>query len=226
MRATLRFSTRLSLVTLAISAFSSLLVGVGGCDAAEDSGEPATPPVTEDSPLAKGMLALLNDPETSFELLDLTVGLDRRAAENLVLHRDGLDRLAGTSDDDPFDSVAEVDAVRWVGPAAVARLLGWVEAEGWLPLDERWLGTTEGILFRVWEAEATVAFANAAAYEELDQELGLDRRAAGSILAARPLADVARLAELPYVGPVTLRTLRDHAAQAFCERSRFCSVAR
>jgi hypothetical protein len=68
--------------------------------------------------------------EASFEVLDDDVALDRRAAENIVGHRDGPDGVLGTADDDPFDDLAELDAIPYVGPVALEKLRAWVEAQG------------------------------------------------------------------------------------------------
>jgi 5'-nucleotidase len=59
-------------------------------------------------------------------LLRATVGLDRRAAEALLVYRAGADGVEGTSDDERFDSLAELDGVRWIGPQSFARLLDHV----------------------------------------------------------------------------------------------------
>jgi hypothetical protein len=55
-----------------------------------------------------GVLALLNDAGTTVTLLDVDAELDVRAARNLVAHRDGPDAQPATSDDDRFETVAEV----------------------------------------------------------------------------------------------------------------------
>ena len=67
-----------------------------------------------------------------FEELDDGVPLDRRAAEGIWTHRVGPDGVPGTADDDPFDTLAELDAVPWVGPAALQAMLAYadVDAEG------------------------------------------------------------------------------------------------
>ena len=78
--------------------------------------------ITEGSIDAIALLAFLNDATTTMTVLDYEVPLDKRAAGNLIGHRNGGDDVFGTSDDDLFDSVAEVDAVRWVGPATLDRL--------------------------------------------------------------------------------------------------------
>jgi hypothetical protein len=75
------------------------------------------------------VLALVN--AASEEELDLDAGLDSRAAHNLVAHRDGPDALLGTADDDPFDDLAEVDAVPWVGAAALDALAAYALAAGY-----------------------------------------------------------------------------------------------
>lgn len=62
------------------------------------------------------------------DVLDHDVGLDRRAADGIVLRRDGADGVAGTADDAPFATIAELDAVPYVGPAALDALLAWAEA--------------------------------------------------------------------------------------------------
>ena len=45
--------------------------------------------ITEGTPQAIGLLALLNDPETTFERLDRPARLNRRSARMLIHHRDG-----------------------------------------------------------------------------------------------------------------------------------------
>lgn len=77
------------------------------------------------------IVALVNDPATTFAILDVDVGLDRRAAENLVSHRDGPDAVAGTADDRSFASVAEIDAIPYVGPVALDDLAAYALAHGY-----------------------------------------------------------------------------------------------
>jgi hypothetical protein len=66
-----------------------------------------------------GMLTFLNGPTATFDVLDGPVGLDARAATGIVAHVRGPDGKLGTSDDDRFDSIAELDAVPWVGTTAM-----------------------------------------------------------------------------------------------------------
>lgn len=82
---------------------------------------------------ARGILELANTAD--LETLDDGVGLDRRAAEHMIAHRDGPDGAPGGGDDDRFDSLAELDGVAWVGPRAFARLRDYAIANGYIPSD-------------------------------------------------------------------------------------------
>lgn len=77
------------------------------------------------------ILALVNDPATTFERLDLDVGLDRRAAANIIAHRDGADGAVGTADDRLFASIDELDMVPYVGPAALDDLAAYALSNGY-----------------------------------------------------------------------------------------------
>lgn len=164
----------------------------------------ADAPVTGD---VLGLLAFLNAPTTTRDLLDFEVGLDSRSANNLVAHRDGRDGRFPSADDDVFETLAEVDGVEWVGEATLAKLFDWVEASG----TESLAGTFDDVTFTEHEAEATLAWVNASTLDFLDVDFGLDVRAARSIIDAQPIASIDELAAQPYVGEATLRDLRDAA---------------
>jgi phosphatidylserine/phosphatidylglycerophosphate/cardiolipin synthase-like enzyme len=66
----------------------------------------------------------LNEGVDHDALLDADV--HSRAAHNIVSRRDGADGAFGTSDDVLFADIAAVDAVPWVGPAAMRALAGAV----------------------------------------------------------------------------------------------------
>jgi DNA uptake protein ComE-like DNA-binding protein len=112
----------------------------------------------------------------SLEELDVAAALDRRAAENIVAHRDGGDALLGSGDDDPFDTIEELDAVKYVGDATLAKLVAYAESLGLLD-DEP--GRTPA------EIAAILAVANDTTFTTLDEAVGLDRRAAENIVAHR-----------------------------------------
>lgn len=175
-----------------------------------------------------GVLRLLNDadPEgTTFEFLDDVVALDRRAARNLIDHRDGLDGLPGTRDDDFFDTIAEVDAVRWVGESALNRLLEFARLNDYVPGANQVMGEYDGVEFTYENAELVLGFVNTASEEEL-REASVPSRAITSILAARPVLTIETLAGLYWVGPATLQHLLDAVAGpaggALCESNEQC----
>lgn len=87
--------------------------------------------VVEGSPQALGVLAVANTLDQA--TLDDDVGLDARAAKNIVKRRNGADALLGTSDDNRYDTIAELDAVPYVAAAAFAKLLAYAEANGYVP---------------------------------------------------------------------------------------------
>lgn len=76
------------------------------------------------------VLALVNDISVGVEELDIDGALNASAARNIIAHRDGVDKIAGTEDDDLFDDIAELDAVSRVGPSALADLLEYAMAKG------------------------------------------------------------------------------------------------
>jgi Proprotein convertase P-domain len=184
------------------------------CVASSDSLGTSTGAITEGTPDAYGIVKLLNDPSTTFSVLDDLVPLDKRAATNLIAHRDGADGVRGTTDDDRFDTVAEVDAVPYVGDSALDHLRAYAAAHGYTPSGGDLLGTYDNVAFTVDEANATLALVNDADAAELDDTVGLDARAVSSIVAARPIGSVLALSGLYYVGHAAMLKLRDYPGTA------------
>lgn len=152
----------------------------------------------------------------SVEELDVDAALDKRAAENIVLHRDGPDALLGTADDDPFDSLGELDAVPHVGPATITRLVAYAQSLGLIEEGEEDLTPTQ--------VAAILGVANTASLEALDVDVGLDKRAAENIVLHRigpdglagtgdddPFETLAELDGVPYVGESALAKLLTYA---------------
>ncbi|WP_341504140.1 phospholipase D-like domain-containing protein [Gallaecimonas sp. GXIMD4217] len=71
-------------------------------------------------------------------------------------------------------------------------------------------GTWEGVTFTGAQVQATLELANTASQATLDDAVALDSRAAGNIVAARPIADMDALAAIGYVGSSALTKLRDY----------------
>jgi hypothetical protein len=114
---------------LSLSLTSSLLAGC----AAEPEGDiedgehdtatgKADSPFAEGSETAKQILALVNDPGISDYDLDEEAALSARVAKAIVAQRDGADREPVTADDNLFDTLAELDALPYVGPATMTAL--------------------------------------------------------------------------------------------------------
>lgn len=78
-----------------------------------------------DVPQACAILKLANT--ASLDVLDDDVALNAKAARGIVAHRDGPDGLPGTDDDGWFATLAELDAVKYVGTATFHRFEDYVD---------------------------------------------------------------------------------------------------
>lgn len=105
-----------------------MIVGcsVEGDDAATDDAD-----FTEGSGEAKAVMALLNDPAVTAEELVSGAKMTTPVGRDLVAHRNGPDGRAGTQDDDPFDSLREVDEIPGVGPATIKKLFEYAKQKGY-----------------------------------------------------------------------------------------------
>jgi DNA uptake protein ComE-like DNA-binding protein len=153
------------------------------------------------------VLAFVNDEATTFELLDDEVALDKRAASNIIAHRNGPDTVFPSGDDDLFGDLEELDAISYVGPVALSKILAYATANP-PPAGE----LVEGVNFSGGEAQAVIAGVNLASVSELDHAVGLDRRAAQNLVAAAPYASVTEMGPIGYVGASALTKLRSYAA--------------
>src|SRR5687767_4248086 len=122
------------------AALFSLLAGISACtdaeveDGVDDpflSGK-ADGGIDEGSPEALAVLRLVNDTNETAATLKAGAGITTRVSNNIVKHRNGADGTAGNADDNKFDTLAELDAIPYVGPATLnalverARELGYV----------------------------------------------------------------------------------------------------
>jgi phosphatidylserine/phosphatidylglycerophosphate/cardiolipin synthase-like enzyme len=116
----------------------ALVTAVFGCtdveiEDAEDASFPdgkADGGIAEGSPEAIGVLALVNDAAETAASLRSGAHLTSRVAKNIASHRDGADGIAGTADDDRYDTLAELDKVPFVGPATLAALVELAKEKG------------------------------------------------------------------------------------------------
>jgi phosphatidylserine/phosphatidylglycerophosphate/cardiolipin synthase-like enzyme len=104
---------------------------IDGADAGFATGK-ADSALSPESAEAAAVLALVNDPAVDLDTLDFDAALHKTAATNIIGHRNGADGLVGTEDDDSFDDLAELDAIKFVGPVALTQLLDYAIAHGYL----------------------------------------------------------------------------------------------
>ncbi len=170
----------------------------------------------EGTPEALGMLAFLNSTSASLQVLNDQVPLDSRAAHNLVARRNGPDGLQGTADDQPFRSLAEVDAVGYVGNEALAALTAYARSTDWILLeDAECVGTFESVVFTAGHMRRVLALANQANATFLDVDVALDRRTVDGLVAGRLFPHIRALADSFWVGPTHMQLLANYAAQEF-----------
>jgi hypothetical protein len=125
---------------------------------------------------SKGFLAFMNDPGTTFEVLDLACEIRRDSAAKIIAHRDGKDRDPGSADDNPFDSIEELDDVKTVGSATLEQLYLCAYSHGRLFTDEAGL----------------MAFLNdsaVATFDVLDVDCAIRSDSAANIVAHREGSD-------------------------------------
>lgn len=162
------------------------------------------------------MLGVVNDCSYGASFFDDTLAWDPRSAAAVVTTRAGLDAACGTADDAPFLTVKAVDAMPYVGDAALGRLLLYAAKSGCTATDL--VAVVEGVTFSAAQAKATLAVANLASQDDLLTAAHLTAKTVAALIAARPFqtADVSKglqeLGAVPTMGTVTLTTLRDFSA--------------
>ena len=183
----------------------SMLLALCACGTEAELGANDDAVATDALPLdAQAVLAFLNGPDATERVLVDEVRVQPRAARNIVGHVRGRDGVLGNADDDRLGSVAELDAISAVGPATIATIEAYVRARGYQPDF-----VIEGVPFTLAEATAVLELANSATQALLDDDVGLDARAARAIVAARPIATIQILADVSYVSATALNRMRD-----------------
>lgn len=149
------------------------------------------------------VLDLVNDVKTTVALLDSEVGLDKRAAQNIIATRNGADGVYPSNDDHAFDTLEEIELVKQVGATTMQRLLDYAVDH---PAPSGTL--VEGVQFTAVEHSAVLWGVNGTNLEELDFDVKLSSTAAKSIMDNAPYASIEELAAAPFVGKATLLALR------------------
>ena len=181
-------------------------------DLAEDLREDTSArTIWDGTPGGVATLAFINSEDCTMEVLDDEVPLDRRAAGNIIAHRDGGDRTFGTTDDDIYGDFTELDRVRYVGNASIQRIVDHVSELGMGLSGDDTLGTYDGVTFTVDESASTLKFVNSIDMAFLDDDLSMNSIAVGSIQDALPIDTIDGLSRLYYVGKSALNTLKADA---------------
>lgn len=216
----------MEVMTSILSRFFAVSLGLPvlfSCGTAPAGGEPTASAVTSQSqaladgtPAATGVLAFLNDRSTTVSVLDNDVPLDVRAAQGLIAWRAGPDGIENTADDRRYVSIAQVDAVPYVGPSTLADLEWYAKGTGratGLPPDAL-VGNFDGHDFTVAEARRTLKAANTVSGPDLEVVYGIPALAVQDILAARPLYNMVKLSRLAHVDFTVLQRFKAMTALA------------
>jgi phosphatidylserine/phosphatidylglycerophosphate/cardiolipin synthase-like enzyme len=86
--------------------------------------------LTEGSAEARATLALVNDSAVKADELLREARVTIDVGNAIIAHRDGADAQPGTTDDDAFDTLRELDAIPGVGPATIRRLYDYAKRKG------------------------------------------------------------------------------------------------
>ena len=162
------------------------------------------------SPEGRSILYLANDLDLAE--LDDDVGLDSRAAANIIAYRAGTDGILNSSDDAYFGSLAELDEIGYVARTALASLVDYASGTGIL----QGLMVTHSVEEYSDEAAAVLALANSLTEAQLDDDVPLDSRAAANIVAYRAgqedgIRFLHELDLIGYVGATAFENLSAHA---------------
>lgn len=208
-----------------LPAVAVVLVGCGPDSFAtyEEAGDEGGLELSLDELNATTLLGFLNAPATTLSVLTTDVRIDSRAARGLIAFRSGVDGVLGTADDVRFTSVAQVDAVPYVGAATLAKLDAWAATQVVTSV------SVEGVRFTAAEVQLAVAVVNDARLTSA----GLSSTAVSNLVAARPHATIEGVAATTGVGPASLTALRTYVQQLLsgvgpsttCEGGTFDGVA-
>lgn len=205
--------TFLGEIMRALLAVLPFAVVVASCGTQADLDAASTSSSVDGALDATAILRFVNSAAASEDVLDVDATLDARAARAIVLHVWGEDERFGTGDDDLCDSLAELDSLSYVGDAALRALDAYVRTLA--PPSSGGGGgalvVVEGVTFTAAEAASALAHCNERSEQQLDEDVGLDARAASAIVAGRPHASLDTVATASYVGVTALEKIRAYA---------------
>ncbi|MBJ6761572.1 hypothetical protein JGU66_12415 [Myxococcaceae bacterium JPH2] len=180
----------------------SMLAGCGGSVAPEPSSEntarqeaPLTSTDVDVAPECQGIINFVNT--ASFQTLDAYLPSD--VASNLVARRTTA----------PFATLAEVAAVRLVGPARLEQIEGGARAESFITAS--CVGIVDELAVSADDAAAIVALVNSISSTELHEVLPNAWNGAVNLLTQRPFTNVDAIGNVTGIATVSMRALRNAA---------------
>lgn len=166
--------------------------------------------IVDGTPGATGVLAVLNDRSTTVATLDYEAHVETRAAHNLIAWRAGPDGVENTADDRRFLTLAQVDAVPYVGPGAISDIEVFARATGRVevPLDA-FVGRFDTVDFNLAEARRALKAANTESATTLQNVYGISALNVQNLVAARPIANMVRLERINTVDADAIQRLKN-----------------
>lgn len=121
-----------AIATLGCDSGESLDGGADPADAAFLEEGKADGAIAEGSPQAIGALRVANEATKDVLSKSSGVGLGTRTTDEVLKVRNGKDKKAGTADDVKFTTLKQLDAVPYVGPSSLAKLVAYADKQGWI----------------------------------------------------------------------------------------------
>jgi len=178
---------------------------------------------------ARAAVGFVNDATTDAARLKAAGVTTNSTVNALLAQRNGADGQIGTSDDRPFVTLAEIDAVKGIGPATIKKLAAYALARDFG--NER--GLYHNVYFTELQADRLLTLVNTASIAGLDQSTSVDSRALKNIDAARPIVSMAELTSISRVKTTALKRLRAEADETLgpltctheepCPQGLFCT---
>jgi hypothetical protein len=156
---------------------------------------------------ARATVAFVNDASTDAAKLKAAGVTAKNTVAALLARRDGADGQPGTSDDELFETLTDVDAVKGIGPATIKKLAAYALARDFG--NER--GYHHKVYFTEAQADRLLTLVNTANLGDLDQTTSVDSRALKNIGDARPIVSMAELTSISRVKTTALTLLRTEA---------------
>ncbi|MBX7102125.1 MAG: hypothetical protein K1X89_30700 [Myxococcaceae bacterium] len=146
------------------------------------------------------VLRYVNGPEAVMSHLVLDAHVTARGANNIEAHAHGFDRILGNADDDRIDSLAELDAIPYVGTSAMASIADFA-----IPHYGPGSVLVKDVSFAPDEQVNLMAEANRI---DLSASTGINFEAGRLLFAGRPYTSFAQVMKIDAIGNEDYRALR------------------